>query len=75
MKNPFKNVLSDGKDNPMPKFGSGVKSPKFDKRTSKAFACGDDYGVGKRTPVGSERVSSKESIPMKSKCFYPEDIL
>lgn len=37
---------------------------------------GDDYGVGFRTPVGKGNAESLENgpIPMKSKCFNPEDI-
>lgn len=75
MANPFKNELSSGKDNPSPKTGSGVKNPKLDKRTSSSFSCGDDYGVGKKAPVGSEKVSGKEIMPMKAHCFYPDDVI
>lgn len=43
--------------------------------TGKFMAPGDDYGVGFRTPVGTLKESSKEVIPMKSKCFYPDDVI
>ena len=62
-----------GKINPP----SGIKNPCFDKRTGSTLACGDDYGVGRRTPVGKTSVSSIESgpIPMKSKCFRPSEAI
>jgi hypothetical protein len=43
--------------------------------TGRFMPPGDDYGVGFRTPVGTEKVSSKEVIPMKSKCFSPDDTI
>jgi len=52
------------------------KAPTYDNRTSNSMSAGDDYGLGFRTPVGTERVSSYESgpIPMKGKCFSPNEI-
>jgi len=73
MANPFKNVLSDGKDNPVPK--SGVKNPKFDKRTGPSFSCGDKYGIGKKVAVGKFSDSGRSAVPMESRCFYPDDVL
>jgi hypothetical protein len=56
---------SVGKVNPP----SGIKNPSFDKRTGPTLACGDDYGVGHRVPVGKFDVSNKGGVPMESKCF------
>ena len=39
------------------------KSPTYDDRSSCAISAGTHYGVGFKTPVGSERVSEKSAVP------------
>lgn len=52
------------------------KAPSYDNRTSCSVTAGDSYGIGHRTPVGTEKCSSMESgpIPLQSKCFSPDEI-
>jgi hypothetical protein len=51
-------------------------APSYDNRTSCSMSAGMNYGVGYRTPVGKEKVSSMESgpIPQKSHSFSPDEI-
>lgn len=72
-KDPIAPPKSVGKVDPK----SGVKSPKFDKRTGPTVSCGDDYKVGFRTPVGKFSASPMSSgpIPQTSKAFKAGDVL
>jgi hypothetical protein len=47
-----------------------------DQAHSGCIAIGTDFGVGRRTPVGSERAKSMADgpIPQKSHCFSPNEI-
>ena len=40
------------------------KMPPYDKRSGPFIECGEDYGVGKRQPVGSKEVSMKGKVPV-----------
>lgn len=52
------------------------KAPSYDNRTSCSVSAGDDYGIGHRTPVGTEKASPMKSgpIPQSSYSFKPEEI-
>lgn len=73
----FKDKLAPPKEAGRVNPKSYVKNPAFDKRTGKTLSCGDDYGVGHRTPVGSSSASppNKGPIPFKCKCFSPEEVI
>lgn len=57
-------------------FPWSFKAPTKDQAHSGCLSAGNHYGVGHRTPVGKEKCGSYESgpIPMKSKCFSPNEI-
>ena len=40
------------------------KAPEYDKRTSHFVSAGDNYGVGFKQPVGSEKISSDYAVPV-----------
>jgi hypothetical protein len=52
------------------------KGPSYDNRTSSSMAAGNDYGIGFRAPVGSDKARPLESgpIPQKAECFSPNEI-
>ena len=52
------------------------KAPSYDNRTSGSIPAGDYYGVGYRTPVGTEKCSPMSSgpIPQSSKCYSPNEV-
>lgn len=50
------------------------KAPSYDNRSSCSMAAGNDYGVGHRNPVGTEKLSGKSPIPMTSKSFSPDQV-
>ena len=52
------------------------KAPSYDNRTSSSISAGDDYGIGRKQPVGTEKCSSMESgpIPQHSRSFSPHEI-
>lgn len=58
------------------KYPFEFKAPTYDNRSSRGISAGDYYGVGHRTPVGSEKASSLDSgpIPQKAECFAPGKI-
>jgi hypothetical protein len=51
-------------------------APTKDQAHSGYLSAGDNYGVGHRTPVGSEKARSMQEgpIPQKSHCFSPDEI-
>jgi hypothetical protein len=51
-----------------------AKAPSYDNRTSCSLALGNDYGVGHRNPVGTEKLSGKSPIPMKAQSFSPDKV-
>lgn len=38
--------------------------PPYDQRSGSFYQAGNDYGVGKAQPVGSEQLSKKEGVPL-----------
>lgn len=58
---------------------SGVKNPPFGStRNGGDFACGTNYGVGFKNPVGKERAISfgqSDVVPKKSKCVRPDQVV
>ena len=57
-------------------FEWSFKAPSYDNRTSSSIPAGNYYGVGHPARVGKEKAGSLESgpIPMRSKCFSPNEI-
>lgn len=55
----------------------GIKNPKFDKRTGPTLSCGDNYGVGFRTPTGrfTPRSMAIGPIVQTSKAVNPSEVL
>lgn len=57
------------KDNIAPKEGKKQKSlwnfdqPQYDERSSHFVNAGSHYGVGHRTPVGTEKMTTKSAVP------------
>lgn len=51
-------------------------APTKDQAHSGFLSAGDDYGIGTRVPVGTEKVTSMKEgpIPQKSHCFSPKEI-
>ena len=51
-------------------------APSKDQAHSGCLPCGNDYGVGHRTPIGKEKCGSMQSgpIPQESRCFSPDEI-
>lgn len=43
--------------------------------TGRYMDAGDNYGVGHRQPVGSEKVSEVSPIPQKAFCFDPKEVI
>jgi hypothetical protein len=41
--------------------------PSYDDRSSRGVNAGSEHDVGKRQPVGTEKVSMKGQVPMKDK--------
>lgn len=58
-------------------FPWSFKAPSYDNRTSCSIRAGDDYGVGFKQPVGTEKVTpiNKGPIPQSSKCFSPDEVM
>lgn len=76
MSDPFKNPLTP-KQKVNGKRPWSYAAPTKDQATSGNLPLGDYYGVGHKTPVGTETASSYESgpIPLKSKCIDPRDMI
>lgn len=74
-KNVFKNPIQpkQKKDGNYP---FEFKAPSYNNRTSCSMKAGNDYGMGFRQPEGKHKCGSYESgpIPMKAKCFSPDEI-
>ena len=53
------------------------KAPSKDQAHSGNIPCGNDYGVGFRTPVGKEQASPMSSgpIPQQSKCWTVDETI
>ena len=51
-------------------------APSYDNRTSGSISAGDDYGIGRKTPVGTMEARSLDQgpIPQKAHCFSPNEI-
>lgn len=75
----FKDPIAPKSGMSNPKGKSGVKNPTFaSARNGGSFACGDNYGVGHKNPVGKERALSfgeSDIVPKKSKCIRPDQIV
>lgn len=76
MKKPFKDPL-EVKEKKNGTWPWSFKAPTKDQATSGSISAGDNYGVGRRTPVGPDRARSisEGTIPLESKCFDPNDII
>ena len=71
MSDPFKNPLSPKERRTSRNYAAPTKEQAT---TGRWMNAGDDYGLGHRTPVGTEKVSGMSSgpIPQKSKCMNPD---
>ena len=54
----------------------GYNAPTKDQAHSGYLSAGDDYGIGRRQPVGTKKVTGVASgpIPQKASCFSPDEI-
>ena len=43
--------------------------------TGRFMDAGDNYGVGHKQPIGSEKVSEKSPIPQKAFAFHPGETI
>ena len=74
MKKPFHDPIAPK----MRKCDKTFGAPTKEQATTGSFMPpGDNYGIGRCSPVGKFRASSIESgpIPMKSFCFDPNDVI
>ena len=75
----FKDPIAPKSGMNAPKGKSGIKQPAFaSTRNGGDFACGTNYGVGYKNPVGKDRASSfgeSNVIPKKSKSARPEQVV
>lgn len=70
MKSGFKDPTAIKSQKPADKPVDGKKSPwdfscpQYDQRSSSFVNAGTDYGVGHKQPVGTEKSTSKNSLPI-----------
>lgn len=72
----FKNEL-DGDKSSLKKVRSpwNFNAPSYDNRSGPAISAGSNYGVGVRQNVGEEDASGDFAVPLRSKCFSPNDVV
>ena len=48
--------------------------PEYDRRSSIFMNAGTNRGVGKKQPIGKEKISSKLEVPQQSSCRDPRQV-
>ena len=64
MKTGFKDPIAPKEKKKVEKSPWNYDAPSYDERTSCFVSAGTDYGIGYRTPVGTEKITKNYAVPL-----------